>query len=494
MNRKELILISVCIVIFSGAALVTGTPGADWNAPQIYNVTTELAHSLRYTLSRTPGQPFLDYVNFITWRFGGRFGLHAWFVVVSALGILALFRLVRFNRGTAPAAAALTLALNPLFLANVGGVGDFAVSASFLLMSLCTASYGLPLLAGFCLGLAAGCRLVFCVYVIPLAFLVAFSTGPKEASRDERFRRALVTASTATLTCAFFYAPLFAFFGRGLLVNLPLQTFKYHATAFTYKLFISLGIWIWVIVAALLVRFFRNGRPLSGVANRRLAITALVIAACCALIFFRVPTKPALTIPILIAIILLVQVSAGKAWAYVLLAGSVLSGVFILSPYDRIRDRYVWHIEQGWYQEEVAEANQNRFQLMDVHAALSRMPSRALLITLNIWTSEQATTFALEQVQQIGPVNGLTNVLAFSDLGTGRVAVDIHEPKLLELLHYATSGDSGNPIPIYYESQYLGLLRRWGDLNLKQFGKEVSFADDPLSKAIAGLRASPVAP
>jgi hypothetical protein len=494
MNRKDLILITICILLFSGAALLTGTPGADWNTTQIYNVTTELAHSLRYTLSRTPGQPFLDYLNFITWSFAGGFGVHAWFIIVSALGILALFRLVRLNGGCSPLAAALTLALNPLFLANAGGVGDFAASASFLLISFCAGAYGFPLLAGLCLGLAAGCRLVFYLYVIPLAVLVAFSAGPGEESRSERFHRAFVTASTATVTCAFFYAPLFAFFGKGLLINLPFQTFEYHASAFTYKLFISLGLAVWLVVAALIVRFLRNRRQLPGAFNKGLAICALLLAACCALIFFRVPTKPALTLPILIAIILLVQTFAGRAWAYALLAGSVLSGIFILSPYDRVRDRYVWHIEPGWYQEEIAEANQNRFQLRDIHATLAGLPTRSLLVTTNTWTAEEAAKFPLDQVQHVGPVNGLTAAVAFSDLGADRVSVDIHEPKLLELLQYASSGDPGNRIPIYYESQFLGLLRRWSGLNLERFGTAVNFTGAPLAKAIAGLRSSQAAP
>lgn len=478
MTRKELLLLLPCIILFSTAALFTGTPGADWNAPNIYDVTTELAHTFRYTLSRTPGQPFLDYLNFVFSSLAGLFGLHAWFVVVSSLGVLALFRLLRYAGGPSPLIGAATLALNPLFLAHVGGLGDFAVSSSFLLISLSCAIRGNGVIAGICLALATGCRLVFGIYVIPLMALIALSARAKGATDRDVFRSMLQGALTAILISALFYAPLLAFFGTHLLENLPFQTLRYHASAFLFKLLIGLGIPVWLVVAVTSAKMLQNWRRKStNSLNHALSIAALLIAACCSLILFRVPTKVELALPILIAIILLVQFFAGRSWSYFLLIASVLSGLFIAAPYDRDRDLYAWHIEKGWYAKELVEAHRNSQHLGDLHASLARMPTRTLLVTGKTWTSEQATKFTLQDIQQIGPVSSLTAVTWFPDLGPERIVVDIHEPRLRQLIVYLTSCAPENRMAVYYEPEYLGLLRRWNNFDLSRYGHEFVLAN-----------------
>src|ERR1019366_6562633 len=70
------------VMIFACVASVMGLPGADTNARDTYNVITRLSRTLTYTLSRTPGQPVLDYCNYVFRSFGGDFAVQAWFVLV----------------------------------------------------------------------------------------------------------------------------------------------------------------------------------------------------------------------------------------------------------------------------------------------------------------------------------------------------------------------------------------------------------------------------
>src|ERR1039458_1093556 len=84
-------LFCAAAIIFAGVAFVMGLPGGDTNGKDTYNVITRLSRTLTYTLSRTPGQPVLDYCNYVFRSFGGILAVQAWFVIVSALGITAFY-------------------------------------------------------------------------------------------------------------------------------------------------------------------------------------------------------------------------------------------------------------------------------------------------------------------------------------------------------------------------------------------------------------------
>jgi hypothetical protein len=468
-------LFCVCVLLFTGVAFIIGLPGPDANGRDTYNVITRLTRTLTYTLSRTPGQPLLDYMNYVFRSFGGDGAVHGWFVVVSAAGITALYCMLRDLRGVSPVLAALTLALNPLFLTHVGGVGDFAVSCSFLLLSLLFASRRMPIAAGAMLGFAVGCRLVFCTYVIPVSVLVALASRSKGASFRERIRAAATAAGVAALVSTIEYAPSFSFWGRELLHNYPFRGAAYHASAFVFKLFIALGAPIWVIFCGLCVALIWRARKHSFYCtNSSVVIAAVLVVACCLLYFFRVPTKPELTLPVLVGITLWVQFCGGRKWAVTLLIASVSAGVVMLSPLDRETDEYRWHLEQGWYRQNYEEAYQNRFQLQTIRSLLSTLPQNSILIARPRWTIEQSERSDLKILTGVAGVP-LSQAWSFSRLGPERIVIDPGESNLRELLDRVTTNSApGNRMTVVYDKASLGPLRRWSHLDLALYGSSVA--------------------
>jgi hypothetical protein len=483
-SKRPLILIGLAaLVLFCGAALLLGLPGADTNAPDTYNVITRLARTFTYQYSRTPGQPFLDYLNFLAFSAAGERGVQAWYLLISTLGIVALYRLVRDCGGTSPLLAAATLAIHPLFLTHVGGVGDFAVSSSFLLIALWAGAGGMTILAGLALAMAVGCRFVFCLYVIPLLALIAFMRRQKGESWSSILPPVLKAGTIAAGVSIVFYAPLFAFWGRALLVNFPLQSLKYHLTAFGYKMMIGLGLAFWAIIACVAWTMYRRHRASQPVAtNSALAICAVLLAACASLILLRVPTKPELTIPVLISGILLVQVAASKRWAQALALSSVLAGLVVISPYDSDQGTYGFFVDKGWYATGVDEAFDNRLRIDTVRATLAQLPPRSIVVARTSWTAAQGESQGVRFLNTVSGVSGLAFPVTFDDLGGDRIIVDIHEPKLPELLEQATSGPEEQRRPVFYDPAFLSRLRRWNNLDLAKYGRPIHFAGDSFAQ------------
>jgi len=467
-----IVLFCAAVIVFAGVAFVIGVPGSDFNDRDIYNVITRLARTLTYTLSRTPGQPVLDYCNFVFRSFGGNLALQAWFVVVSAAGVTALYCLVRELGGAHPFLAVLTLALNPFFLTHVGGVGDFAVSSSLLIISLLLASRGKALASGATLALAVGCRLVFCLYLIPVSVLLVLTMNARGAPFRQCLRAGATAVGVATLLSCVEYGPSFSFWGWNLLHNLPFQGMKYHTSVFLFRLIIGLGVPVVLIVGGVGISLIRRARKGCVLWTNPVAVVvAVLMILCCMLYLFRVPTKPDLTVPILIGIILAVQFCASRRWAAALLLGSVSVGLVVFSPYDRQRDRYGWHFEEGWYSQNYQEAYQNRFQLDTVRSLLATLPPKSLLIARQRWTIEQSDHADLESVPRLAGVD-LGLAVAFRGLGTDRVIIDPADGNLRELLPRVTAEAApGDRMTVFYEGSSLGVLRRWDHLDLAQYGR-----------------------
>src|SRR5271157_1295593 len=399
-------------------------------------------------------------------------GKYGYIVLVSAAGVTALYYLVRELGGKHPLLSVRTLALNPFFLTHAGGVGDFAVSSSLLIISLLFASRGKAVASGATLALAAGCRLVFCLYVIPVSVLLVFTMKAKGAPFRQCLRAGATAVGAAALLSAVEYGPSFSFWGWNLLHNLPFQGMKYHTSVFLFRLFIALGVPVLLVAGGVgisLIRRARKGYVLW--TNPVAVVVAVLIILCCMAYLFRVPTKPDLTVPILIGIILAVQFCAGRRWAVALLIGSVLAGLVVFSPYDRQRDRYGWHFEEGWYRQNYQEAYLNRFHLEIVRSFLATLPPKSLLIARQRWTIEQSEHADLENVPRLAGVD-LGLAFAFRGLGADRVIIDPADGNLRELLPKVTAEAApGDRMTVFYEGSYLGVLRRWDHLDLAQYGR-----------------------
>ncbi len=467
--------------IFALVALLIGLPGADGDSSATYDVITYLANSLTYKISRLPGQPFLDYCNFISWTIGGDAGVQVWFVIVSALGISSLYFLVREAKGSSPLLAALTLGLHPLFISHVGGLGDFSVSLSFLIMSLLAGEKGRPSWAGLTLALAVGCRLSMCIYVVPLVVLVALTYQEYGLPPLKAWSKAALAGDIAGLLSLTFYAPLFAFRGWQLIENFPLMSITgYHIPAFLYHLFIGFGIIFWLTIAAmLLICLFHRRNPIEPKAVSGLDWAALLLIVLGMATFFRVPTKPELILPILLGFILLFQRWASRKWAAALLVSSVVVGILSVSPYNREENRVDWNLRRGWYAENLFWAHKKRLDLRTIRDFLGDRPGKTVLVSWFSWTQAQADNANLIMIRDYRGIKGL-RVFTFPQLGDDRVVVGFHEKGLQELLKVVTSGPQESQQEVVYETFIYGLTLRDRQIDLSQFGQGVVIKRDLL--------------
>ncbi len=476
------------IVIFAGATLLfamvatlLGLPGPDFNAVSAYDVITRLAHSFTYGISRTPGQPFLDYCNFILRSVGGDRAVQAWYVLVSALGVSILYRFLREMRGSSPLAGACALALHPLFLRHVGGVGDFAVSLSFLLGALWAGARGMAVAAGLALGMAVGCRMPFCIYVVPVAFLVGVSWRNKGATSGEAIANGAFAGLLGGAVSLLMYAPLFAFYGWSLMKNYQMQSLRYHVTALAYRLLIGYGVAFWAIAAAaLLWRIRRRDFTIPLKAHNGVTAAAVMIILGDLVTVFRVPGKPEYALPLLAAAILLLQTHATKGWTYALLLSSLAAGVAVLSPYDSQRDLYGWRFSTGWYATTLTEAREYRLQINAVRTALANSPPETILVTRCLWAEEQERKSDIVTISDYQGIAGL-EAIAFAGLGSDRVAVHYQEPKLRDLLDRNRAGELGRRMSVVYEEVLLTELRRRNHLDLAPYGRPLVFTPAPLA-------------
>jgi hypothetical protein len=468
------------LIIFGFAALLIGLPGVDGDVASTYTVITFLANSLTYHISRLPGQPFLDYCNFIGWTIGGDFGIQIWYVIVSALGISCLYGLAREARGSSPLLAALTLGLHPFFIGHVGGLGDFAVGISFLIISLWAGIKRWPGWAGLALALSVGCRLSMCIYVVPLMVLVALTYQEHGLPPLQAWRKAILAGGVAGLLSLAFYAPLFAFRGWELLNNFPMMSIThYHIPAFLYHMFVGLGITFWLTIAAVLLlcclqRKIPRIKALSGIDWAAILMIFLGMA-----IFFRVPTKPELVLPILLGCILLFQRWTSRKWAAALLVSSMVVGLLNVSPYDRGENRYVWNLRRGWYAEDLFWAHKNRLDIRTFREFLASRPGKTILVSWLGWSKAQADKAHLITIYDYRGIKGL-RVFAFPQLGDDRVIVEFHEKGLQELLRDATSGPQKNRAEVFYEKFIYGLTLRDRKIDLSKFGHGVVLQKDLL--------------
>lgn len=470
------------VALFMAVGLVLGLPGADGDAANVFNVITRLAEEHRYALSRTPGQPFLDGLNFLTWTAFGELGVQAWFVLVSAAGITALYRFLRSAGAAAPLLGALAVGVHPLFLGHVGGLGDFAASLAFLLLALRAGQLGLPLLAGVLVGLCSGCRLPYVVFAIPVAALVPAGPGV--------WRRRAGTVLSAGVVCSLFYMPLLVRWGPALLRNFSESsswTLGYRVSAFSFRLLISFGVPFWLLVGALAIvavrkQAFRGYRP------SPTDLAAMLTAALGALILSRVPTKPELTLPILLGLTIFVSVHTGRTAQAALLGCAVLSGMVLLSPYNRDSGRHAWHLESGHYAKIIEQAHDSRLMARTVPETLNQLPGGAVLVSSIQWTLPQARVAAITEVRGFDDVPGLVGYRFGA--APGRTLVSFQDEKLKPFLERRRARGE-----VYFDPRLQGMLRRWVAIEIADYARPAVVGGSPLGRllSVAGLSSTAVA-
>jgi hypothetical protein len=263
-----------------------------------------------------------------------------------------------------------------------------------------------------------------------------------------------------------------------LLKNFPMQTLRYHASAFAYRLLVGYGAAFWAVAAAALLWPWKRRGAIPLRERNGIAVAAVMMVVGNLITVFRVPAKPEYGLPLLLGAILLFQTGATKAWNYALLISSLAVGAIALSPYDNRRDLYGWRFDTGWYLRNLTQARDNRLQIDEIRTILASSPPRTLLVAVCSWTDEQARKSDAVTISGYRGIDGL-RAIAFAGLGADRVAVHYQEPKLRELLDRNRADGPGQRMPVAYEQSVLALLRRWDHLDLAQYGRAVNPASEP---------------
>jgi hypothetical protein len=387
-----------------------------------------------------------------------------------------LYQFLRAAGARAPLVATGAVALHPLFLSHVGGLGDFAVSLSFVMLALRAAQLSRPSVAGALVGLAAGCRMPCVVFALPVAMLAEPGVGA--------WNRRARTLSWAGAISGLVYAPLFAAWGTDLLHNFPFRTLGYHVSAFAFRLLVSLGPGFWLFVGGMAaVQIYR--RRLRGLVPSRMDRSAAGLVALGLLILFRVPTKPELCLPILLGATIFLSVRLARLGSLALLTCSVAAGLVLLSPYRRDSGEHRWHIEGGHYFNAIEQACDNRLMAKTMLAALQKLPDGAVLVANVRWTLPQARLVPIETVSDVDGVAGLMG-FRFGDVPGNRLLVSFQEAKLKDLLERRQSAPGGG---VYYDSRLEGMLRRWMGLEPSHYGRPLTVGGQSLRGllSVAGL-------
>ena len=196
--------------------------------------------------------------------------------------------------------------------------------------------------------------------------------------------------------------------------------------------------------------------------------------------------------PILLGLTILVGVRASRAVSAALLGCMVLSGLVLLSPYDRFSGRYAWHLEYGHYGKVVEQAHDNRLMARTIPEVLNRLPEGAVLVGTLQWTIVQARVAGIVAAENFDGVPGL---VGFHFPGApGRALISFQDAKLKDLLEKRRAATAGG---LYFDSRLEGMLRRWMSIEIANYAKPVDMTGRSLRSLLsaAGLsNAEAVAP
>ena len=264
-----------------------------------------LVEDFQYHISRTPGQPALDLMNMAAFFLGRKAGLIGTYLFICLLGITAFYRICSAHGVQHPFLSATCLLLSPLFVAHVTGLGDFSLSLSLFLMCLYLLNHRKYNVAALVYIAAIGSRLSYCLFVFPLMYYI-YNVERDQGDSASHCSPALKFAVISTLGSLCLFIPLFAIYGLSLLRNLGWQSLSYHVTSSLYKL-ISRGLGVPLSLLALsliLVRLLKTSHRSSPVADRWLDTFLFMTMLVTFVIFFFVPTKSEILLPLLAALFL----------------------------------------------------------------------------------------------------------------------------------------------------------------------------------------------
>ncbi len=213
--------------------------GADPDAWRVGFTALTLWEQGTYIVSRFPGYPLHEFLSAPFVGIGGPV-LSNLATLAATLILLTLWKQFAETHGRNPKLLVTALAFAPQFWENSAVTMDYHWSLLVLLASYGASLNGKPVIAGICLGLAAGFRPTNVVAVVPVAILLATQPKPLRAVAF-----CFVSCGVTTLAA---FLPVFVTYGVGHWIDITLAQshgFRYalseRAQLFLYRSLYSVG-------------------------------------------------------------------------------------------------------------------------------------------------------------------------------------------------------------------------------------------------------------
>jgi MFS family permease len=440
-----------------------------------------LLEDFQYGISRTPGQPALDLMNMVAFAFGGKAGLIGTYLVVCLLGIAAFYRICLIHGVRHPFLCATCLLLSPHFVAHVTGLGDFSLSLSLFLICLYLLTCRKYNLAALVYVAAIGCRLSYCLFVFPLMYYIY--NVDRNTGESMPYYHALRFAAISAAGSLCLFSPLFAVYGVSLFRNLGWQSFSYHVSSSIYKL-ISRGLGLplsLLVVLLIVVRPFRSLRYPSSAENRFLDTFLLMTMLVTFTIFFFVPTKSEILLPLLAGLLLYV----GRRYPLSVLTCTLVSIVFLGIVYVDLRDpsddSLALRFANGFYFQAYSNAHENRKGGEEIKQAMANLSAHAVLIAnykAFDHVGKRSYRFLANRTRDAlddrtdSTLRLLGNVIRFPGIDA-RFVADFQDDGLKDFLQTNSLLAEGLRYQIFYDPRYLSMIRRWQKIDPSHYGVPV---------------------
>lgn len=206
--KKRFIFPAIFIaVLFSRLPFLYAGYGADRDAWRVATVARWISETGQYIASRLPGYPIQELSYSILW---GK-SPWAWNVitaVLSAISAVLLAGIGKRSNCSHYGISALAFAFTPVVYINSTNSMDYVWAIACILAAWYAAMNQKAWIAGILVGLASGCRITSCLMLIPLALILIH-----KQSRDIKIKRMIALLSSAGVTCAIAFFPVYQRYG-----------------------------------------------------------------------------------------------------------------------------------------------------------------------------------------------------------------------------------------------------------------------------------------
>jgi hypothetical protein len=455
-------------------------PGSDGDANSTYQTMTNLLQNFQYHISRTPGQPALDLINAVTFGLGGKAALIGTYLLICLLGVSAFYRTCSAHRVQYPFLSATTLLLCPHFVAHVTGLGDFALSLSLFLICLNLSERRRYRLAALAYVASIGCRLSYCLFVFPLVYYI-YSIEKDEGDSVSYYAPALRFAVRSAIGSFCLFSPLFLMYGPSLFRNLGWQSFSYHATSSLYKL-VSRGLGLplsLLLLSLIVISRFKTSQRSASVTDRWFDAFLVMTMFTAFVVFFLVPTKSEILLPLLAALFMYVGRHYRLLVSVCTLTSIIFLGFIHVDLRDPADDSLALRLANGLYVEAYQGAYENRKGGQAIKEATAHLPARSVLVTnfKRCYPIDEGNFPLLSDGvgndQPTGPIEQTIRLpgsrLQFPGMES-RYVVSFQDDDLKEFLETNALAPETDRYRIFYDPRYAHLARRWQRIDPSRFG------------------------